>query len=116
MSNAAQQHEIDQGMHNTCNVTTLEQTLNRQSPDKAAQMVSEVGLTGQYKSPDGQTINLDPRSLHPDGETNFRGTEAKDGNRNYASQVFDMAAINDMALGVIAADAPDASADTDTLT
>jgi hypothetical protein len=96
LSNAAQQHEIDQGMHNTCNVTTLEQTLNRESPDKAARLVAEVGLTGQYKSPaDGQIIKLDPRSIHPDNETNFGGTQAKDGDRNYASQAFDMATIND---------------------
>ncbi|MDR3612039.1 MAG: hypothetical protein P4L53_00635 [Candidatus Obscuribacterales bacterium] len=96
LSNAAQQHEIDQGMHNTCNVTTLEQTLNRESPDKAAALVADVGLKGYYTSPtDGKRINIDPKSLHPDGETNFRGTEAKDGNRNYASQVFDMATIND---------------------
>jgi len=105
LSNAAQQHEIDQGMHNTCNVTTLEQKLNRDSPDKAAEMVANVGLTGQYQKykdgPDGHPVKdgapvyLDPKSLHPDGETNFRGTEAKNGDRNYASQVFDMAAIND---------------------
>ncbi len=71
--------------------------------------MADVALKNEFQKykqgPDGKPIkdgdpvhvNLDPNSLHPDGETNFRSgkLDANDGNRNYASQVFDMATVND---------------------
>jgi hypothetical protein len=96
LHNASLRHEIDQGHHNTCNVTTLEERLNLSNPAEAARIVSEVGLTGQYKSKDKQIIKLDEKSLHADGEAQLSfGDPRCDGKRDYASQVFDMATIND---------------------
>jgi len=54
LHNASLRTGIDQGFHNTCNVTTLERRLNITNPAEAARIVSEVGLTGQFKSNDGK--------------------------------------------------------------
>lgn len=94
LHNAAHPHDIDQGMHNTCNVTTLEERLNMTNPAEAARIVSEVGLTGQFRSKDGKMIQLDAKSLTPDGEALSDARNA-DGKRNYASQVFDQVTVND---------------------
>jgi hypothetical protein len=96
LHNASLRHEIDQGYHNTCNVTTLEERLNVTNPAEAARIVSEVGLTGEYQSKDKQVIKLDPDSLHADGEARLDcGDPGSNGKRDYASQIFDMATIND---------------------
>ncbi|MBS1952955.1 MAG: hypothetical protein JST89_02155 [Cyanobacteria bacterium SZAS-4] len=95
LHNASLRTGTDQGFHNTCNVTTLERRLNVTNPAEAARIVSEVGLTGEFKSKDGQVIKLDQASLHEDAESRLQfGDKATDGKRNYASQLFDMAEIN----------------------
>lgn len=95
LHNASLRTGLDQGFHNTCNVTTLERRLNITNPAEAARIVSEVGLTGQFRSKDGQVIKLDAASLHEDNESRLQfGDRAADGKRNYASQLFDMAQVN----------------------
>ena len=95
LHNASLRTGVDQGFHNTCNVTTLERRLNVVNPAEAARIVSDVGLTGQFKS-HGETIKLDAASLHADSEASMRfGDKRTDGKRDYASQVFDQATIND---------------------
>ena len=96
LKDIAHPNETDQGFHNTCNVTTLEKRLNAQDPVKFANMVTEVGLTGQYTAPDGKAIKLDAASLHPDAEAGYNANDSRtDGARNYASQIFDVATINE---------------------
>ncbi len=95
LHNASLRTGTDQGFHNTCNVTTLERRLNVTNPAEAARIVSEVGLTGEFKSKDGKVIKLDQASLHEDNESRLQfGDKATDGKRNYASQLFDMAEVN----------------------
>lgn len=95
LHNASLRTGTDQGFHNTCNVTTLERRLNVTNPAEAARIVSEVGLTGEFKSGDGKVIKLDAASLHEDNESRLQfGDKATDGKRNYASQLFDMAEVN----------------------
>lgn len=96
LHNASLRTGTDQGFHNTCNVTTLERRLNVTNPAEAARIVSEVGLTGQFQSSDGKMIKLDAASLHEDRESSLKfGDQQTDGKRNYASQLFDQATVND---------------------
>lgn len=91
-------NETDQGMHNTCNVTALEKRLNATDPTKFANMVTEVGLTGHYTASDGKVIQVafDKNSLKPDAEASLDPNDKRtDGARNYASQIFDLATVND---------------------
>lgn len=90
ISNAADPTSIDQGAHNTCNVTTLECRLYTQEPATAARVVADVAITGELKTADGTLIK--PASLAPDLEAKFDPTP--DGLRNYASLVFQNTAIN----------------------
>lgn len=96
LHNASLRTGLDQGFHNTCNVTTLERRLNVTNPAEAARIVSEVGLTGQFQSSDGKMIKLDANSLHEDREASLQfGDKRTDGARDYASQIFDQATVND---------------------
>ncbi|HEY9678045.1 MAG TPA: hypothetical protein V6C76_08540 [Drouetiella sp.] len=96
LHNASLRTGLDQGFHNTCNVSTLDRRLNVVNPAEAARIVSEAGLTGQFQRPDGSIVKLDAKSLHPDNEAAMRfDDKANDNKRNYASQVFDQVAVND---------------------
>lgn len=96
LDNAANPRDIDQGAHDTCNVTTLEERLNTRNPALAAELVARIGLTGQYRAPDGRIAQIDPRNITPDAEGRVppHFTRA-DGLRNYASQLFQLGVIND---------------------
>ena len=94
--NAAHPRDIDQGAFNTCNVTTIEERLNTLNPALAAEIVVQVGLTGAYVAADGFRSRLDRRSLVPDAESRIPPSDpAADGRRNFASQIFSIAMIND---------------------
>ena len=90
ISNAADPTAIDQGAHNTCNVTTLEARLYTQEPATVARVIADVAISGGFKTADGSTIR--PASLAPDLEAKFDPTP--DGLRNYASLIFQNTAIN----------------------
>jgi hypothetical protein len=92
MHNVANSQRVDQGFHNTCNITAISKRVMADDPARVAEMVSYVGLHGNYRAPDGAVINLDSQSLKPDSEA--AGGETADNKRNYASQVFAVAAIN----------------------
>lgn len=92
MNNAARPQDIDQGFHNTCNVTTIEEGLFTENPASAAAKVKEIALYGQYTGRDGKTINVPPDALRQDREAT--GSQDKDGQRNYASQLLQMGLIN----------------------
>ncbi|HEY9684452.1 MAG TPA: hypothetical protein V6C86_22920 [Oculatellaceae cyanobacterium] len=96
---ATEPQSIDQGSHNTCNVTTVEIRTYTRTPSEAAKMVADIALTGQYTShpvtmPDGTvvpgvTVHLNP-SPH-DQSTEF---PPQDGFRTYASELFQVTAVN----------------------
>ncbi|CAN5550212.1 hypothetical protein BH10CYA1_BH10CYA1_24950 [soil metagenome] len=94
MDNSARPRDIDQGNHGTCNVTALEERMYTRNPDRAAALVAEVGLTGGYTSRFGFRATIDRASLRPDSEATILPSNG-DGLRNYASQIFDVTALND---------------------
>lgn len=92
MHNAADPKSIDQGFHNTCNVSTVESRLYTKSPAEAAKMVADVSTTGKFTTADGTVVEVPAGSLKPDSE----GVKdpVPDGQRNYASQIFQVTAVN----------------------
>lgn len=90
LRNAADPTRIDQGQHPTCNVTSYECKLYAQSPAEAARLVASVATTGQFTCADGTVITLN--SIKPDAEAG--AANVPDGSRNYASQLFQLTAIN----------------------
>lgn len=94
MRHLADPTNIDQGQHNTCNVTVLaERTLTR-TPSKAAEMMTSTLLNGSYTAPDGKVIRIDAQSLVPGVEE--RTYPPADSARTYATQVLNNVMINDV--------------------
>jgi hypothetical protein len=92
LDNAADPTSIDQGSHNTCNVTTLESRAYSRTPSEAARMVADVATTGQYTSRSGLTVKLDKDSLTAhNGAENLTKT---DGVRDFSGQLFQVTAVN----------------------
>lgn len=92
MSHAATPTSVDQGIHNTCTVTALESNLYTKNPDKAAGLVADVALTGQFKAADGKVLTVPPGSMKPDHEAAV--PKPGDGQRDFASQLFQVTAVN----------------------
>lgn len=92
MENAADPTAVDQGFHNTCNVTTVETRLYTKHPADAAKLVADVATTGKYKTASGVEVEVPAGSLRPDREANQE--PVPDGQRNYASQIFQITAVN----------------------
>ena len=85
---------IDQGQHQTCNVTTVEARIYAKYPSKAAALVTDVALTGKFVTENTRDndVVLDRSCLRPDKEA--ANNPPKDGDRSYASQIFQMTAAN----------------------
>lgn len=92
MSNLADPYTISQGGHKTCNVKVLDVVINAKDPAMAANMISEVALTGKYTLPSGVKVELPKGALSPVGEAEKVPTP--DGQRSFAGQIFDATAIN----------------------
>lgn len=92
MDQAAHPTHIDQGYHNSCNVTTVESRVYTRNPSEAAKMVADVATTGQYTARDGTVVTVPPGSLKQDSEA--QGNPPAYGDRSYASQVFQVTAVN----------------------
>jgi hypothetical protein len=94
LEQAAHPMGIDQGQHLTCNVTTVEARIYSKYPSKAAALVADVALTGKFETenPRDNDVVLDRSSLKPDKEA--ANNPPKDGERSYASQIFQMTAAN----------------------
>lgn len=93
MAIAAEPTSNDQGFHNTCNVTVIENRLLTREPSTAAKLIADVATTGKYVAADGTTVKLDRSNFSTYGEEANnapRGTNE----RNYASQLFDVTAVN----------------------
>lgn len=96
MSQAATPTSIDQGSHDTCNVTAVEVRTYSLHPSNAANLISEVALSGTYHTPfpqpTGTLIHLNAKSLIPDLEAS--NNPPNDGERSYATQLFNVTAVN----------------------
>lgn len=92
MNNAASPTSIDQGYHNTCNMATVESNIYTRDPERAAGLVADVALTGKYTASDGTPVTVPAGVLTPDHEA--VNHPPVDGKRSFASQMFQMTAIN----------------------
>jgi hypothetical protein len=92
MHNVNHCDRIDQGFHNTCNVTAISKVLLANDPATYAEMLSSTALNSYYQASDGKRISVDAQSLQPDHES--ASGETMNAKRNYATQIFDLVAIN----------------------
>lgn len=93
MLQAAHPMSIDQGQHGTCNVTTVECRLYSRCPSVAAKLVADIATTGEFITHDGTHIRPLTSDLTPDKEAR-KQTPLGGGDRTYASQVFQITALN----------------------
>lgn len=94
MYHLADPTNIDQGQHNTCNVTTIAERMATRNPSKLVEMATTTALTGQWTAPDGKVIKIDPGSLVPGGEENRH--PPVDGARSFATQLLNLTMVNDI--------------------
>ncbi len=88
MLQAADQSRIVQGQHETCGISDQEKFAYRTHPEKAASMLTQIALSGEYKPLTAKAIKVDAR---PHGESKYWS----DGeNRSYASELYQVAAMN----------------------
>ncbi|MCA9804223.1 MAG: LysM peptidoglycan-binding domain-containing protein, partial [Cyanobacteria bacterium HKST-UBA02] len=80
----------DQGQFNTCNVTTVECRLYSRHPSMPARMVTDLALTGKYTAGDGTNVKIDVGAIQDEA----RKVPVPDGYRSYASQLFQVCAVN----------------------
>jgi hypothetical protein len=100
LHHAAFPSSIDQGKHSTCNVATVEARMFARNPSAAAEFITNVALDGAYATRDSppKVIELDKEELkksltmRPGSEEAINPPE--DGDRSYASQLFQVAAVN----------------------
>jgi hypothetical protein len=92
LQNAADPTGINNGFHKTCNATTIENRTYSKYPEAAAKVVAEIALKGSYVTADGSTIAPSASSLRPDDESTW--DSPADGQRNFASHVFQVTAVN----------------------
>ncbi len=90
MSQVANPSSIDQGQHETCNMTTSEVQVYTKHPSDAMKLVTDVATTGEYTTPGGVHVKIDPTAA--DGEA--KGNPPNDGDRSHASQIFQVTAVN----------------------
>jgi len=92
LHHAAYPNQIDQGHHDTCNVTTVEVRNFSRDPAAAVKLIADVATTGSFVTADGSKIMIDAKCLKTDGESSRNPTA--DGDRSYASQIFQITAAN----------------------
>lgn len=95
MHQAANPALISQGEYNTCNVTTVESRTYTKYPAAAAKLVADVALDGSYTSPNGLNVTYQNKlanSREPHGQA--LTNPPKNGERSYASQLFQVTGIN----------------------
>ncbi len=88
---------VNQGNHNTCNVTTVEERTYTRAPSRAAEIVTDSLLNGQYTSLDGKTVTLNKDALTPDADSRTNQLQGEN-SREYASQIFQAGVLTDLGL------------------
>ncbi|MBX9689465.1 MAG: hypothetical protein K2X27_22335 [Candidatus Obscuribacterales bacterium] len=92
VESAAHPERLDQGSHNTCNVNSLETVVFYKSPAVAAELIANIALSGRHLLKDGTSVAVDKDSLAKDADSLLLPTP--EGARSYASQLFQIAAVN----------------------
>ncbi len=92
MSHAADPHQIDQGNHGSCGVAAMESQMYTKSPSEAARIVTDVATTGSFTGADGKKVTPDSSLIPADAQA--KSETKKDGERDYASQLFQDSAIS----------------------
>jgi hypothetical protein len=100
LRSAANTDKIDQGRHNTCNVTQLRDREMETNPAQAAERFKSLTIDGQYLSHGAngerdRMIKLPPSSMRPDQEALAQQNGPIDGQRGYFGQLSDLALVND---------------------
>lgn len=93
MRGAAEPTSNDQGDYNTCQVTVVENRLYMTQPSAVARTLADIASRGQFVAADGTLVKMDAIDLRAHGQSALnapRGTWV----RTYASQVYQLAAIN----------------------
>lgn len=93
MRGAAEPTSNDQGDYNTCQVTVIENRLYMTQPSAVARTLADIAARSQFVAYDGTVVKMDPSDLRAHGQAALnepRGTWV----RTYASQVYQLAAIN----------------------
>lgn len=91
LTQAAEPGTISQGTHNTCGIASIESVIYTRHPAKAAAMLADLALSGKFTGAYGVQLQMNP---HPQ---DFQGTNynvMRDGARTYASELFQLAAVN----------------------
>lgn len=95
MLHLARPRTIDQGFHNTCNVTSLQIVLAATKPEYVVNLVRQVANTGKYTTSQNVLVAPDAQSLQRDFESRIAKAYATStGERTYASHLFQVAAVN----------------------
>ncbi|CAN5267581.1 hypothetical protein BH11CYA1_BH11CYA1_33020 [soil metagenome] len=94
LNHAATPTTVEQGDHPTCNVANVESRMYARKPSEAARLVADLALTSRHVTADGVIISYDNQSatsLLPHNES--RTHPPADGDRSYASQLFQLGAV-----------------------
>lgn len=95
LHHVAYPRSIDQGFHNSCNVTTVQVVLAATKPESMANVVRQVAETGKYTTSQNVVVAPDAGSLKRDFEARMANVySTTTGERTYASQLFQIAAVN----------------------
>jgi hypothetical protein len=77
---------IPQGMHDTCDVTSIQSIVAAKDPSSIAHLLADVALTGTFTTASGKAIKMSPATMQRDLEANGMGFYFDD--RSYSSQIF----------------------------
>ena len=86
---AANPNKIDQGQRSTCNMNSVEVRTYTRDPSKAAKLVTDVALTGEFTGTDGIKVKVDA-TPHNDSKNDVR----YESRRSHASEIFQVTAVN----------------------
>jgi hypothetical protein len=90
LHHAAHPEHIDQGQHKTCQTTAMESMIYKIEPSKAAKLVADVALAGQFTAYDGTTVKINPEPQ----DIEAAQYPVPNKFRSLASQIFQETAIN----------------------
>lgn len=99
LRNAARPYDVNQGNHNTCNVTTATVRMFSKYPSEAARVIREAVETGQVMTADGHRINIRREDVMPDHEASLErgdrlGKKDDTYRRSHADQILQNIAVN----------------------
>ncbi len=92
IANCADPTIISQGRNPTCNVTAIESRLYALHPSRAANLLAQVAESGSYVTAGGVKVKLGALDLRPGWDETLG--DPQHNHRTYATQLFNLAAIN----------------------